>query len=251
MMGFEAGGIMDVLLPLGPAQMFVTATAPFSINIGNLNAALITAFGSSPGTNANILTAVFGNLNPSDPNNTLYANVPHISPISGSGQSAISSLMSSVESEYNNEFMGNRAIVQDSSADAKLLPEQGRQPAEYSTTTSPRLNSRWAVWCLIAPSPPPMAEDRSRRWGRFLSASTAMATLPAPCLFRYRNLPPTRSRSWAQAWSRCWPGDVLPPGRGLWQPGKSAASAWITTSPQKPSKSSSTKLEQNNITQIS
>ena len=115
MMGFEAGGVLDVLLPLGPAQMFVTASAPFSINIGNLNSALIAAFGSSPGTNANIFTAVFGNLNPSDPSNTLYANRPHINPISGSGQSAISSLMSSVESEYNNEFTGMRAIVQDSS----------------------------------------------------------------------------------------------------------------------------------------
>jgi PEP-CTERM motif len=115
MIGFEAGGVKDVLLDLGAAQMYVTASAPFSINIGNLNSALIAAFGASPGTNANILTAVFGNLNPSDPSNTLYASRPHNNPISGSGQSSLSSLMSSVESEYNNEFTTNIAIVQDSS----------------------------------------------------------------------------------------------------------------------------------------
>lgn len=117
MMGFETGGIKDVILSLGPAQMYVTATAPFAINIGNLNSALIAAFGSSPGTNANILTAVFGNVNPSDVNqNTLYASRIHSNAISGSGQSSISSLMSSVESQYNNDFATamTRAIVQDS-----------------------------------------------------------------------------------------------------------------------------------------
>lgn len=122
MMGFETGNGMDVLLDLGPAQTYVTATAPFSIGIGNLNAALIAAFGSSPGTNSNIFTAVFGNLNRiadggpgNDPANTLYASRPHVNALSGSSQSSISTAMSSVEAEYNNEFMGGRAIVQDSS----------------------------------------------------------------------------------------------------------------------------------------
>lgn len=121
MIGFENGNGMDVLFDLGSAQTYVTATAPFSINIGNLNAALIAAFGSSPGTNGNIFTAVFGNLNRAadggpgnDPANTLYASRPHSNALSGSTQSSISTIMSSVESEYNNEFMGNRAIVQDS-----------------------------------------------------------------------------------------------------------------------------------------
>ncbi|MGI9087092.1 MAG: PEP-CTERM sorting domain-containing protein [Chthoniobacterales bacterium] len=121
MMGFETGNGMDVLLDLGSAQTYVTATAPFSINIGNLNSALITAFGASPGTNANIFTAVFGNLNRvadggpgNDPSNTLYSSQPHVKALSGSSQSSISTAMSSVESEYNNEFMGGLAIVQDS-----------------------------------------------------------------------------------------------------------------------------------------
>lgn len=116
MMGFEVPGTgLDVLFNLGPAQAFVTASGPFSIPIGNLNAALISAFGVSPGTNANILAAIFGNLNPSDPNNTLYASRPHSPALSGSQQSALSTLMSSVESQYNFQYAGNPAIVQDSS----------------------------------------------------------------------------------------------------------------------------------------
>lgn len=121
MMGFENNNGMDVLLDLGSAQTYVTATAPFSINIGNLNSALIAAFGSTPGNSPAILTAVFGNLNRmadggpgNDPANTLYASQLHALRSSGSSQSGISTLMSQVEGQYNNEYVGNLAIVQNS-----------------------------------------------------------------------------------------------------------------------------------------
>lgn len=118
LIGFEAGTTTSVVFNLGAAQSFVTATTPFSINLGNLNSALISAFGgTTPGNNANIFAAVFGNLNPNDPSNTLYASQPHSNALSGSAQSSRSSNMSAVESTYSNLYAGNRAVVMNSATD--------------------------------------------------------------------------------------------------------------------------------------
>lgn len=117
MIGFENGSVRDVLISIGPAQNYVTAQAPFSLNIANLNSALVTAFGPSPATNADIFMAAFGNLNPNDPSNTLYASQPHSNALSGSAHSSRGSNMSAVESQYSNDFAAQQtpAIVQDSS----------------------------------------------------------------------------------------------------------------------------------------
>lgn len=117
MMGFENGSTKSVVIDLGPVELFRTGMP--AINLANLNAALVSAFGGTPGTNNNIFATLWAHLNPGDPSNTLYASQPHSNALSSSQQSSRGSNMTSVEGTYNNLFaaQNTKAITMDSSTD--------------------------------------------------------------------------------------------------------------------------------------
>jgi hypothetical protein len=126
-LGFRASGgtgaTQDVLVDIGQASTFLTASAPISLSLGDLQSKLASTFGANWNTRSDLFFSVSGTNLSTDTANTLYATIAQAVPgsepttwlrRSGSAQSSTNSLMTGMANQYNNysATVANPAVIQ-------------------------------------------------------------------------------------------------------------------------------------------